>query len=306
MTMFNQNYLLKYFDIKNTAINSAREFMLHADKHLGENLVGEPELTYLIQVCRKISMLDFEKHFTHTNNIVHEIFSIYKNKAHDLCSSKINITVLPLYLVVELGPQYWENLMTSFPMQEYANSCADYLLEKKFTGETLLEVGAGVGNLSSLIANSGNFKKYIRTDREKRFLTKKWSKDEFIYDFNFEGQWREIDTIVGTNSLHCSQNCLQTIKYLFNMLKPGGSLVFSEGSPEVKKNEPWALNAIFSIYAGWFDTGGFKSTDEWIILLKLAGFEILFVDRFIIGEYDFGALFHAIKPALAIKSAGVT
>jgi hypothetical protein len=114
------------------------------------------------------------------------------------------------------------------------------------------------------------------------------------YDFNEPGNWRDRDTIFAVNALHCARDKVATLGYLREMLREGGALVLGEGRPYTDAGRtPWALNAFFGLFRGWWDIGGFVSRESWLAALREAGFtKIGFAVRRA-GAHDLGGVIWA-------------
>ena len=80
------------------------------------------------------------------------------------------------------------------------------------------------------------------------------------YDFNEPGRWRDLDTIFAVNALHCAKDKAATLRHLREMLRQGGALVLGEGRPHTDaRGTPWALNAFFGLFRGWWDVGQYST-----------------------------------------------
>lgn len=192
----------------------------------------------------------------------------------------------------------WESLMTGYPMGQYAILTSKFLIKNNLLNGKCLEIGAGVGNTTRLIADYVN-NEFIRTDLIPELVNKIKCKGTISpYDFNKKGPWRNLDTIFGVNALHCADNKLITLQNLKEMLKPGGILVLGEGAPYPKNNTPWCLNGFYGLFNGWWDKGGFISRKEWISLLNTAGFEKIGFSQLRAGKFDLGGIIWGQRPIL--------
>lgn len=183
----------------------------------------------------------------------------------------------------------WKKLMTEFPMGEYAKLCADFLVKRNYLNGKVLELGSGVGNTTNLILKMIN-NDFIRSDIGKD-LNSLFPKGSYIiYDFNTCPTIKEFDTVFATNAVHCSLNKLQTLKYVYDMLKDGGSFVMAEGNALTYQNTPWALNIFYGMFDGWWNIGGFLERSEWIGLFQKAGFKEIGWSILRSGNHDLGGL----------------
>lgn len=170
-------------------------------------------------------------------------------------------------------PGLWKRAMTEWPMGGFARMTADFMIDRDLLGGRVLELGAGVGSCSTLIADhvsSG----FIRSDLQP-FLLKRQRIAGTVekYDFNQLGPWRGLDTIFAVNALHCAKDKVATLHYLREMLRAGGVVVLGEGQPHTdERGTPWALNSFFGLFRGWWDVGGFVSREDWLAALAQAGF----------------------------------
>ena len=126
--------------------------------------------------------------------------------------------------------------MSEWPMGGFARMTADFMIARDLLGGDVLELGAGVGSCSALVAAHVS-DRFVRTDLQP-FLLKRQKIAGTVerYDFNEPGPWRELDTIFAVNALHCAQDKVATLRHLFAMLRPGGMLVLGEGRPYTDAN----------------------------------------------------------------------
>ena len=193
-------------------------------------------------------------------------------------------------------PGLWKRAMTEWPMGGFARMTADFMIEHGLLGGKVLELGAGVGSCSALVAGHVT-DRFIRTDVQP-FLLKRQRIAGTVerYDFNEPGTWRDLDTIFAVNALHCAKDKLATLRHLREMLRPGGALVLGEGRPHTDaRGTPWALNAFFGLFRGWWDVGGFVSRDGWLEALRAAGFARIGFAVRRAGVHDLGGVIWAVK-----------
>jgi SAM-dependent methyltransferase len=193
-------------------------------------------------------------------------------------------------------PGLWKRAMTEWPMGGFARMTADFMIENGLLGGQVLELGAGVGSCSALVAGhvTGQF---IRTDVQP-FLLKRQRIAGTVerYDFNGSGKWRDLDTIFAVNALHCARDKLATLRHLRAMLRQGGALVLGEGQPFTDgRGTPWALNTFFGLFRGWWDIGGFVARDGWLAALREAGFAGIGFAVRRAGVHDLGGVVWAVK-----------
>jgi long-chain acyl-CoA synthetase len=193
-------------------------------------------------------------------------------------------------------PGLWKRAMTEWPMGGFARMAADFMIHHDLLGGHVLELGAGVGSCSALVAGHVSVR-FIRTDLQP-FLLKRQKIAGTVerYDFNQPGRWRDLDTIFAVNALHCAQNKVATLAHVFEMLRPGGALVLGEGRPHTDvRGTPWALNPFFGLFRGWWDIGGFVPRETWLAALKQAGFVRMGFAARRAGVHDLGGLIWAVK-----------
>jgi hypothetical protein len=193
-------------------------------------------------------------------------------------------------------PGLWKRAMTEWPMGGFARMAADFMIEHELLGGNVVELGAGVGSCSAIVANHVTHK-FIRTDVQP-FLLKRQKIAGTVerYDFNEPGPWRCLDTIFSVNALHCAKNKTATLRYLFEMLCEGGVVVLGEGRPHTDdRRTPWALNPFFGLFRGWWDIGGFVARECWLMSLQQAGFSRAGYAVRRAGPHDLGGLIWAAK-----------
>lgn len=194
------------------------------------------------------------------------------------------------------NPGLWKRAMTEWPMGHFARMAADFMIENDLLGGHVIELGAGVGSCSALVAGHVT-DRFVRTDLQP-FLLKRQRIPGTVerYDFNEPGRWRNIDTIFAVNALHCAKDKMVTLSHLFDMLRIGGVLVLGEGRPYTAANRtPWALNPFFGLFRGWWDIGGFLAREDWLAMLAQTGFSrTRYADRRA-GVHDLGGVIWAVK-----------
>jgi SAM-dependent methyltransferase len=193
-------------------------------------------------------------------------------------------------------PGLWKRAMTEWPMGGFARMTADFMMENDMLGGTVVELGAGVGSCSALVADqiTGRF---IRTDLQP-FLLKRQKIVGTVerYDFDTPGHWRDLDTIFAVNALHCAKDKVATIRNLFEMLRTGGALVLGEGIPYTdERGTPWALNPFFGLFKGWWDIGGFMARVAWFAAFRQAGVANFGYAVRRAGSHDLGGVIWAVK-----------
>lgn len=193
-------------------------------------------------------------------------------------------------------PGLWKRLMTEWPMREFAQLAAQFMINNDLLGGHVLELGAGVGGCSALVAGHVG-ENYVRTDLQPFLLIRqKITGTVERYDFNEKGKWQNLDTIFAANAIHCAANKSLTLQYLHEMLRPGGALVLAEGSPRTDdKGTPWALNALFGLFRGWWDVGGYLSRQDWMETMAAAGFKELGYMQRVAGSHDLGGILWGLK-----------
>jgi hypothetical protein len=193
-------------------------------------------------------------------------------------------------------PGLWKRAMTEWPMGGFARMAADFMIGNDLLGGHVIELGAGVGSCSALVAGHVT-DRFVRTDLQP-FLLKRQKIAGTVerYDFNEPGRWRDIDTIFAVNALHCAKDKMVTLGHLFDMLRNGGVLVLGEGRPYTDDNRtPWALNPFFGLFRGWWDIGGFVAREGWLATLAQTGFSRTGYAVRRAGVHDLGGVIWAVK-----------
>jgi Methyltransferase domain len=193
-------------------------------------------------------------------------------------------------------PALWKRAMTDWPMGGFAHMVADFMIERDLLGGNVVELGAGVGSCSTLVAGHVT-DRFVRTDLQP-FLLKRQKIAGSVerYDFNELGPWRDLDTIFSVNALHCAKDKIATLRHLLDMLRNGGIVVLGEGRPHTDdRRTPWALNPFFGLFRGWWDIGGFVPRESWLAAFKQAGFSGAGYAVRRAGRHDLGGVIWAVK-----------
>jgi hypothetical protein len=198
--------------------------------------------------------------------------------------------------VFSAEPGLWKRAMTEWPMGGFARMAADFMIEHELLGGNVVELGAGVGSCSAMVAGHAT-DKFVRTDLQP-FLLKRQKIAGTVerYDFNERGRWQDLDTIFSVNALHCAKDKVDTLRHLFDMLSEGGVIVLGEGRPHTDdRGTPWALNPFFGLFRGWWDIGGFVPRERWLAAFKQAGFSRTGYAVRRAGRHDLGGIIWAVK-----------
>jgi hypothetical protein len=193
-------------------------------------------------------------------------------------------------------PGLWKRAMTEWPMGGFARMAADFMIEHELLGGNVVELGAGVGSCSVMVAGHVT-DKFVRTDLQP-FLLKRQRIVGSVerYDFNEAGPWRDLDMIFSINALHCAKDKIATLRHLFDMLREGGVVVLGEGRPHTdNRRTPWALNPFFGLFRGWWDIGGFVPRERWLAAFRQAGFSRAGYAVRRAGHHDLGGVIWAVK-----------
>jgi SAM-dependent methyltransferase len=187
----------------------------------------------------------------------------------------------------------WSRLMTEWPMVSYAELVADVLVKGEYLTGRVLELGSGVGNTTSLVAD-GVDGEFVWSDRVPALVERGgWPGRGVVYDLDAPppSGLGDFDTIFATNVLHCVADPARTIRELRTLLRPGGRLVLSEGtSPTNDAGLPWALDHLFSLWPGWWDRGGFRSRWDWLATFESERFTDRGFSALRAGEHDLGGV----------------
>jgi hypothetical protein len=193
-------------------------------------------------------------------------------------------------------PALWKRAMTEFPMGGFARMAADFMIEHDLLAGQVVELGAGVGSCSAMVASHVT-DQFVRTDLQP-FLLKRQKIAGSVerYDFNEPGRWRDLDAVFSVNAVHCAKDKGATLRHLFDMMRVGGVLVLGEGAPYTDdRPTPWALNPFFGLFRGWWDIGGFLPRVRWLEALKSTGFSTVGYAVRRAGRHDLGGLIWAVK-----------
>jgi hypothetical protein len=193
-------------------------------------------------------------------------------------------------------PGLWKRAMTDYPMGGFARMTADWMIEHELLDGPVLELGAGVGSCSALVADHVS-DDYVRSDLQPFLLKRQQIRGTIErYDFNERGRWRDLRTIFAVNALHCAKDKVTSLRHLHEMLRTGGVVVLGEGRPYTdSQRTPWALNGFFGLFRGWWDIGGFVPREGWLTALREAGFSgVGFASR-VAGDHDLGGIIWGVK-----------
>jgi len=190
----------------------------------------------------------------------------------------------------------WVNLMQGWPMNTYARMTAKFLEDRGLLGDkAILELGAGVGSTTRLISDRVG-ERYVRTDLFPQLLAKTKAPGTIArYDFNQPGSWRDLDAIFAVKALHCARDKKATLRYLYEMLAPGGTLVVGEGVPLTAGEIPWALDMCFGMFDGWWDVGGLLTRGQWLEHFEEVGFKDSGFSVLRSKQHDLGGIVWAVK-----------
>src|SRR5436190_2520742 len=188
-------------------------------------------------------------------------------------------------------PGFWEELMCGWPMGVYAELAATLLKERSLLSGRVLELAAGIGNASRLVAPHVTGE-YLRTDKHVALLERlplRGAKARL--DFDCPTDLGQFDVIFAVNGLHCAAHKAATLRFIYQSLKTGGSVLLAEGARTTTvEGCPWALNMFYGLFDGWWNIGGFLERREWLSLMADAGFDELGFSRYRAGRHDLGGL----------------
>lgn len=287
-----QDHYDDYVKLRNYAIRGA-QFVLN-NSNINSS-ISPPNLNFILDQARALC--------SHDKNQISTI-----KKEYDFPASEIIFLICEFWEEIKTGNcnasdllakrnNLWFRLMHEWPMISYAKMAAQHLIDKELLTGKVLELGAGTGNTSVLIEKHV-CNQFIRTDINPSLMEKIPMKGTIEkWDMNYPGRWENLDTVFGVNCLHCVQDKSATISYIYDMLKPGGTILLAEGAPTTNKdNEPWILNYMFGIFDGWWDKGGFLHRNDWIKLLTNNGFQDWGYSSLRAKSYDLGGVIWAKKP----------
>lgn len=253
----------------------------------------DPQIRYLVEQSKRMANIE-TGHVAHSGGSAGRVLDFLSNNIAEFLRGRLSVLELRRKLIIQLGYRYWEDLMTESPMKEYADMCAQFLIDHDLLEGSTLELGAGIGNVSRKIGRIA--REYIRTDKYEDLLREGYGGVCAQYDFDLPGSFRNFHTVFAANALHCAADKVVTLGYIREMLAPGGRLVLAEGQDPVQSDEPWCLNLLFGIYDGWWDHGGFLQRADWLNALHQTGFVQVEYQPLCAGSFDLGGLIWGTKP----------
>lgn len=285
-------------------------------KKMGESLVSnsfEPELYKALlnrchEIARKITGINLStKERTRAAYILNQAELLYRESGYTKTSAILDNDIayaLDVFEeeitdlmcdratgedVMQRHKGLWRKLMSGFPMGQYAQLCASFLIARNLLQGEVLELGAGIGNTSNLLESYVS-KDFIRSDLG-RDLNSRFSIGKYMsIDFDSPLSIRNQQTIFATNAIHCAGDKQATLNYIYDSLTEGGYFVLAEGEPITHKNTPWALNMFYGMFDGWWNVSGFIQRTEWLEMFKNAGFKDIGWSVLRAGHHDLGGL----------------
>lgn len=185
------------------------------------------------------------------------------------------------------GTGLWPRMMLELPMVEYAKCAAEavhFTMREDLPGKRIVELGAGHGNTTQLLRHTCF--SYLATDAVKQRGVKVWDFDEWAWPPGDCGN--PPDVLVATNAAHCSRDPQLLLTRCRTVLAPGGVLVLGEGN---RPGGSWYQDALYSTMRGWYDRGGFRTPDEWAMMLHRAGFTSQGRVHLYCGDLDLGGAY---------------
>lgn len=175
-------------------------------------------------------------------------------------------------------PGLWHKLMHGWPMGCWPTAMRRTLVELGYERQDIdvLELGAGTGNLTAQWRCAP--RRYVATDADPVLVQRlsRWHvvTETHRLDIDRDSWWpeAEFDLIVACNVLHCSADPAAALRRCLRALRPGGLLMFGEGSPVVLHDghlQRWPLTFAYGAFDGWWNRGGFRI--DWIEQLDAAG-----------------------------------
>jgi SAM-dependent methyltransferase len=159
-----------------------------------------------------------------------------------------------------------------------------------------LEVGGGVGAVLRRclpVLERLEFDHYCFTDLGQSFVQNaqrtygndrrlSFARVDLDWPLSHQGVGSEsFDTIVAVNVLHAVKHLFFSLQELRGVLKPGGCLILSEGSPPGRSRR-WRLEVVFAFLRGWWDVStearwrpnpGFLLPRQWREALLACGYD---------------------------------
>lgn len=188
-------------------------------------------------------------------------------------------------------PGLWSAVMNGPLMGSYgelAAMIANDIMDASTAGEAL-ELGTGTGNTSRHVRVPAGWR-YVESDLDPSIVPS-GKAIKVDVEAPIPGQW---DLVVATNVLHCAADPIKSLENIHEALRPGGSIIVSEGNPR-PGNVTHAIEILCSGLPGWFDRGGFRERAWWVLNLSKAGFSVRGWSKIRCGKFDIGGAIWARK-----------
>lgn len=262
MQSFNFNHM-EYYSMIKTALKVAKLFA-------GKNAVTD-EAKKIANSAQK--MIDEYSKY----NL--DLYDLYHEPIFDWMSYNLDLILngkLTGEDFIKNNPSGWDHLMNNL-MGIYPK-CMDKIMQEINIKGDVLELGSGVGNLTKYISK---YCEVITSDLSVNFINQFYKNKKSVrIDFNTSFDIpQNVNAVVACNALHCANDKLFTLKNIYEKMPKKAYFILGEGEKFPDGKNRWAFDYVFQLFKGWNDNTGFLTEEEWVKILKAAGFEEIRINR---------------------------
>jgi SAM-dependent methyltransferase len=210
----------------------------------------------------------------------------------------------PEDLIARGGGRLWAAFQAHEPICAAWAQGAARAVAPRVAGRRVLELGAGTGGTTRLLASSlRRCDELVVSDVRQSFLDRIAAGlpgvpvTTAIVDVDdIDPALGPFDVVYATNCLHVSSDPDGALARVRELLRPGGTLVLAEGS-HYSKSTPSPLSLVLSLFDGWWDAPrrrpGFLQPGQWLKALRGAGFPLAGAQTWSDAGREFGGVYTA-------------
>jgi pyochelin synthetase len=214
----------------------------------------------------------------------------------------------PSDLIHRGGARLWVAFQAHEPICAAWARAAAAAVAPRVAGRRVLEVGAGTGGTTRLLAGPlRRSEAFVVSDLRQSFLDRIVAGMPgvpvctAIVDIDdLDPELGEFDVVYATNCLHVARDVGATLEGLRGLLRPGGVLVLGEGA-HYSDALPSPLSLVLALFDGWWDAPtsaarprpGFLGPGQWLAALEAAGYQSPCAETWSDGARQFGGVYRA-------------